>query len=308
MENFSDRNAFTQFDGPSDKSKKCVMAVLISLNVIFCALFLTFCILFFKARKYPMTIGVAGQVHNSTDLEKIGVHEGVVQSAFVQALNNLGATVVMLPVLRDDWNSSTIKTYIDRVDGLILQGGPDIDPSFYGEEPLPEIGSFDTKYDKFQIELYHEAKNRKLPIYGACRGFQLMNVAENGSMYQDYKTYYPIPEGVTVEHLHTSNYSESIHYVNVEENSQAYQILKNKKRIFVNSLHHQVVKNPGQIFNVVGKADDGVVEIVENKDFKKHFILGTQFHPEYMDVVTDEVRPILESFIKAVKKFYNNKK
>ena len=289
-------------DHSSPKSNKIIIIILICLCVCFASAFGVFLYFFLKSRHTKITvIGLAGQKNFDIDLAKYNFTIDQSQSAFIHALNRFDVTTITLPVMDSEWNEAHISNYIDLIDGLILQGGIDIDPSLYNEDPKPGIGNYSLNMDKFHISLYKEAKKRKIPILGICRGFQLLNVAEGGSMYQDYQ-YFPY-QGQSINHRHTSNYTELFHKVQINKSSKVYKWF-DQELIDVNSLHHQIVHKPGEIFNVVGYAPDGAPEIIEPKDENEGFIYGVQFHPEYTDLVTDKLRPVFVNFIEAVK---NNK-
>ncbi|MEN9946771.1 MAG: hypothetical protein RLZZ293_1157 [Pseudomonadota bacterium] len=180
-----------------------------------------------------------------------------------------------------------IEAFIGRLDGILLIGGQDIDPQFYGEtchvEYKHDIYGSGSPYnrplrdkpnpqrDKFEIELYKIAKRLGLPILGICRGYQLINVAEGGSLYQE------IP---LREILHTTLANELVpnHEVILQANSLAERVFACNKFITC-SIHHQGIKHLGTNLAATGFAHDGLVEIIEGTN-PQQFILGMQGHPE----------------------------
>jgi putative glutamine amidotransferase len=162
-------------------------------------------------------------------------------------------------------------------DGLILPGGGDIDPGFYGQEPGPavDVASLDSELDAFQIDWTRAALQAGLPLLGICRGMQVLNVAAGGSLVQDLPG-----EHLPLDVLHDARLrSQAVHAIKVAPGSSLAQ-LWGATRLDVNSIHHQGVDALGDGLQAVAWAEDGVIEAVEVAGAP--WQRGVQFHPEDM--------------------------
>lgn len=184
---------------------------------------------------------------------------------YVKAIKKAGGIPVIIPYLKND-----IQEIISKINGVLLSGGGDILPKFFKEEPeltklaLPER-------DLFEIKLVRECFKRKIPVFGICRGCQVINVAMGGNLIQDIKG--------KIEHYQSAPAKEPTHTIIIEKDSILYEIFK-KEKIMVNSFHHQAIKKVGNNLFISAKAKDGIIEAVESK--KHPFFLGVQFHIEYL--------------------------
>jgi len=156
---------------------------------------------------------------------------------------------------------------------LILTGGPDINPKFYGEQPLPGLEEIDEDLDRMELEATHIAFARNLPILAICRGIQVLNVSQGGTLYQD------IPTQVQESILHTQKADKktTTHATRIEAKTLLFRVV-GRKEIWVNGRHHQAVKDVAPGFVVTARATDGVVEAMEHSS--KRFVIGVQWHPE----------------------------
>lgn len=166
--------------------------------------------------------------------------------------------------------------YVQLIDGLMLPGGPDVDPTFYGEEPHPKIGMTLYQKDRFEIALIKAALAADKPIFGICRGIQIMNVAMGGTLYQDLESQYP---ELKIQHPQATLGQFATHHVELTAGSKLAK-LYGRSTIKVNSRHHQAVKAVGKGLKVTAVAPDGVVEGMESTD--TDLFLGVQWHPENM--------------------------
>jgi putative glutamine amidotransferase len=163
--------------------------------------------------------------------------------------------------------------YLDRIDGLVLTGGPDVESKLFGQ-PQHRTSSRPTPIrDKFELTIIETAMQHKLPIFCICRGHQLLNIALGGDLYQDLK----LMSKETIRHKRISPSVDADHTVTLADDSLLYELLKTKK-INVNSSHHQTLRNLGRGLKVTATSSDGVIEGVELADYP--FLLSVQWHPE----------------------------
>lgn len=180
-----------------------------------------------------------------------------------------GLPFVLAPVFGRD-----VPALLDRLEGVILTGGSDVDPAFYGSAPHPKLGSVIKPRDEFELALCREALSRDLPILAICRGHQVLNVATGGTLVQDLPSE---PSGGSVDHDPDTERAVRTHAVRILEGSRLRRLL-GKETVGVNSFHHQAVRDLGQGLVATAWAPDGVIEGIE--DPARRFVLGVQWHPE----------------------------
>ncbi|MBN1900358.1 gamma-glutamyl-gamma-aminobutyrate hydrolase family protein [Candidatus Sumerlaeota bacterium] len=191
---------------------------------------------------------------------------------YTNAVFKAGGIPVILPATK---NEDVIDTYFKKIDGLILVGGPDLDPALYGESnKLATVQIAPPLRQEFSLFLAREAITRDIPLLGICMGCQVLNVALGGSLYQDIE--YELP-GYSVRHFRKINSISPFHKIAILPDSLLYRILE-KTEMEVNSYHHQSVRNPGEGLKATAYSEDGIVECIERPD--KRFALGVQWHPE----------------------------
>ncbi len=190
---------------------------------------------------------------------------------YPQAIVNAGGRCVLLPCYA---STDNVKEVVDMLDGLVMPGGADVEPSLYGEERLPECGMSMLTDDNYDIALIRECVAQGKPILAICRGMQILNVAFGGTLYQDIPSQY----GKDVFHSMYEGGIENFHIVKMAEDSHLAGIF-GATEVRTNSSHHQAVKDLAEGFRIVGRALDGTVEAMENEDGS---ILCTQWHPERM--------------------------
>ncbi|MCM3742434.1 gamma-glutamyl-gamma-aminobutyrate hydrolase family protein [Oceanobacillus luteolus] len=195
------------------------------------------------------------------------------------AIEKAGGIPVVLPYLSD---SKTIAEVVEKIDGLYLTGGDDIDPIYFNEEPHPKLGTFQPERDAFEIEIIQKMLEKDKPILGVCKGAQMLNLATGGDMYQDIHSQI---EGELVQHSQKAANYVPVHDVELTEGSLIHR-LAGRKVIRVNSFHHQANRKPGKDLIISGLAKDGVVEVVESEVHQ--FALGLQWHPEHMSARSDD--------------------
>ncbi|HJE46047.1 gamma-glutamyl-gamma-aminobutyrate hydrolase family protein [Levilactobacillus namurensis] len=174
------------------------------------------------------------------------------------------------------------------LDGLILTGGPDVDPTFMGEDPRPALGITNRRRDIFEIALVRAAVAQHLPILAICRGMHVVNVALGGTLYQDLLTQYPGKD--LLKHQQAAPGNLPTHTVTVRPSALQDAVGQHP---FVNSRHHQAVRFPADDVLIVARASDGVIEGIENADAS---IQGVQWHPENMWREFPEQRALFQAF------------
>lgn len=215
---------------------------------------------------------------------------------YVKAVEKAGGIPVIIPVYNNENNISNITS---MVDGLLFAGGNDIHPKHYGELMGSKIGAINPGRDKQELNLVKSVIDKsKIPVLGICRGYQLLNVACGGTLYQDlYQVSLELKNNLDINHsMYGSPKYNPVHKVEIDEKSKFYKIL-NKETIEVNSYHHQAVKDVADNFNVAVAAPDGIVEAIELKGDR--FVMGTQWHPEMMVEHYEEQLLIFKAFIDA---------
>lgn len=210
----------------------------------------------------------------------------------IMAITTTGGIPVMLPYLlvEDD-----VVQIADQLDGLYATGGYDIDPTLFGEEPHPKLGTIIPARDAFEIALMKQMLKKDKPVLGVCRGCQILNIAVGGGMYQDM---YAQVDRDLLQHKQQAPAGHASHFVDVIKDSLLYD-LTGTDRLKVNSRHHQANRNVPGSFRISGTASDGVIEAIESRTHE--FALGLQWHPENMMMDNDVVSlKIFQGFISAV--------
>lgn len=194
---------------------------------------------------------------------------------YYQSVLQAGGIPLVLPPYTDE---EALCQTLDRVDGILLSGGGDINPLLLGEEPIPGLHGICPQRDEMELLLIREAYNRQIPMLGICRGIQTLVAALGGTVYQDLNTQYS--EAPLVKHDQDLDRAYASHTVKMEAGSILSRLFPEavEKGLPVNSFHHQAVRTPGPLLRVAAKATDGVIEAVESNEFKS--IIGVQWHPE----------------------------
>ena len=189
---------------------------------------------------------------------------------YVTAIHEAGGVPIMIPVGLEARYPNKI---LGMIDGLLFTGGSDIDPNLYNDFPHEKLGRVDPRKDRTEIELFMLAFNQNMPILGICRGLQMINVALDGTLYQD------IASQVRMSMNHYPNYprSEVSHRVDIDAGSKLHKVV-GETSIWVNSSHHQAIKLHGKGLVTDAKAADGVTEGLEHP--AKKWVIGVQWHPE----------------------------
>jgi putative glutamine amidotransferase len=181
-----------------------------------------------------------------------------------------------LPVgLVDVRSKDALREQIGQSDGLLLQGGSDVAPQSYEEEPLRPEWSGDPIRDRFELESFEIAIELGKPVLGICRGIQVINVALGGDLLQDIGTQHPD----ALVHRDHARYDKLAHACRVETGSWIHDIYE-RENLEINSVHHQAVKTVAADLRATAWAPDGIVEAAERID-RERWIVGVQWHPEW---------------------------
>jgi putative glutamine amidotransferase len=189
---------------------------------------------------------------------------------YLNAVQQVGA----LPLIVAPMSKDLIPTILDTVDAICLSGGPDIDPSLYGQPPHSMLGPTELATDAFEIELARAADQRGMPILAICRGAQVLNVARGGTLYQHIPDVYGDSE---LEHRQKELGPHTSHTVDIDAGT-LLALTIGSTSIEVNSFHHQAVEELGKNLRISARSKDGIVEGIEAID--RDFALGVQWHAE----------------------------
>ena len=213
-------------------------------------------------------IAISGVVRSWDGADRTGVN-----AAYVEAVLAAGGVPLILSPLM---SPSLASAALENVDGLLLTGGEDLDPAWYGAEPSAYLSPPSRERDLFELALFAVARQLRMPILGICRGIQLINVGMGGTLYQDL----PTERSGSVNHRPEGPRDSRSHRVALAPGSRAAETL-GATSITVNSSHHQAIKDlaPGLI--ATGWTDDRLIEAVETPK-EAPWLLAVQWHPEEM--------------------------
>lgn len=215
--------------------------------------------------------------------------------AYIDAIDKAGGVSLLLPLLTEEGKAEEA---LDSIDALIMTGGEDIDPSYYGEEPNANLEEVNSPRDKSDYLLLTAALERDMPVLAICRGHQMLNVVCGGTLYQDIPTQYE----TEVFHRSPDQLDFEYHNIGIVKGSELAEIM-GPGTVAVNSWHHQAIKDLGEGLYVIATAADGIVEAVEGDGTA--FVLGVQFHPEWH--VDDGDMVHLELFKKLIEEGLKNR-
>lgn len=199
------------------------------------------------------------------------VGSSIVQSTYINAIVKAGGRPVIIPVITD---ISVLRNIVKDLDGLVLTGGEDVDPLYYGETAIPDMNEIDSIRDIYDLVLLKLATDRNIPVLGICRGEQIINVAFGGTLYQDIPTQV---EDKSIKHKQSEPREKGTHNISIINDSQLHKIL-GVSGALTNTFHHQAVKATAPNFRTVASATDGIVEAIEA--YPNRPIMGVQWHPE----------------------------
>jgi putative glutamine amidotransferase len=220
-----------------------------------------------------------------------GIPRATMATTYTRALDRVGGAPILIPPQLDD---DSLRAILARLDGLMLAGGVDVHPREYGEAIQDFCGEIDAPRDQVELRLTRAALENHLPVFGICRGIQMLNVAAGGSLYQDIAA--QAPGALTHPHQKGEPYNRLTHAVEIDEQSRLARAL-GVTQMRVNSLHHQSVKQVAPGFRVVARAPDGVIEGIEATNGR--FALGVQWHPEWLQDDDPRMLDLFGAFVRA---------
>ncbi|KXK50939.1 MAG: peptidase C26 [Chloroflexi bacterium OLB13] len=201
---------------------------------------------------------------------------------------------MLIPSTLDD---DSLRGIYDRLDGILLPGGGDIDSSHWGEPLHKSVYGLDPARDHTELTIARWAAKEDRPLFGICRGHQLFNVALGASLIQDIASEFPTE--VPHTNFMPTPRSQRSHVVGIEPGSRLASIIGETNAVPVNSIHHQAVKNAAPGLRVVAVSPDGLIEATEMPDAR--FALTVQWHPE--DLADDErMFNLFRAFVQAASK------
>jgi putative glutamine amidotransferase len=211
-----------------------------------------------------------------------------------KAIEHAGGLPVLIPA---SMSSETLRGIYERVDAVLLPGGGDVDPARYTSETQHStVGGIDAKRDNAELLMTQWAVEEDRPVFGICRGIQVMNVALGGTLIQD------IPSAthtqLTHDTPHTEPRSTLLHEVEIESNSKLASIL-GTTHIPVNSLHHQAIATPSPAIRITAHAPDGIPEAMELPG--KTFAMAVQWHPEDLVNNDERMQKLFDAFVAAAR-------
>ncbi|WP_298490380.1 gamma-glutamyl-gamma-aminobutyrate hydrolase family protein [uncultured Chloroflexus sp.] len=198
-----------------------------------------------------------------------------VRPTYLRAIEAAGGIPLIIS-LTDDL--SAVRVLYDLCAGILLPGGGDVDPAYYGEVPHPQLGPVDPQRDAVEIALARWAAADGKPLLGICRGLQVINVALGGSLYQDI----PAQFETTIDHranTRTRAWTDLTHPLTITTSSRLATVLS-VEQIGCNTMHHQAIKTLAPGLRPVAYAPDGIIEAVETTG--DHYLLAVQCHPEHL--------------------------
>jgi putative glutamine amidotransferase len=223
-----------------------------------------------------------------------------VEQSIAHWVMSTGALAVMIPSPTGDTQKGDIVLdhYAEWLDALVLEGGSDVWPGSYGEEPMNEKWHGDRIRDEYETQLLRAFAARAKPVLGICRGLQVMNVAHGGTLLQDIGTQRPEAR----EHRNAEIYDRNIHPLEFVEGTHLAELFEGVAAPVVNSVHHQAVKDLAPGFVVEARCpSDGMIEAIRKPGGS--FMAAVQWHPEFhrQGEGTLDDRPLLDDFLAAAR-------
>ncbi|MGL5414453.1 MAG: gamma-glutamyl-gamma-aminobutyrate hydrolase family protein [Clostridium sp.] len=218
-------------------------------------------------------IGISCNISKAKDNEAFpGLMVQRVFTEYVDAIILAGGIPLLIPITND---LDVIKAQVDSIDGLLITGGYDINPLEYNEEPSKGLGVISNERDFCEFNLLKYATLKNIPYLGICRGHQLLNVFNGGTLFQDMNAI----DEFSIKHIQYGEPHRASHSISLCKDSNLFNIFGEEYK--VNSFHHQSIKDVAPGFIVNAKSVDGCIEGIEKID-ENSFFMGVQWHPEIM--------------------------
>ena len=211
-----------------------------------------------------------------------------IKHEYFESILRAGGFPVLIPNVK---NNSTIKSFIESSDGLLLTGGVDLHPRYFGQKPHGKLSRTTEARDYLELIACELALKKDMPLLAICRGHQVLNVALGGTLHQDLSCI----ADETLSHADSAQTAANFHSVKIDTSSLLYKVVKSKI-IKVSSSHHQVIEKLGDGLKAVAFAPDGLIEAIEHGN--RNFVIGVQWHPEVTPKFSHS-KKLFESFIKA---------
>lgn len=228
-----------------------------------------------------LVIGIVGGIYRGDFADII-----YTKDSYLKTITANEQIPIILPITKD---KNIIKSLINKVDGLIFQGGVNIYPFHYGENPKTQELKFDLERDYSEFSYLEIALKNNKPILGVSRGCQLINIYMGGTLYQDI-----LKENGSIYHIGNRDNMEIRHYINIEDKSKLKEAY-NKNRTIVTSCHNQGIKDLGRDLIISAKSDDGLVEAIEYS--KNSYLVGVQFNIDRL--INNESKSLFRQFIES---------
>ncbi|PLT28573.1 gamma-glutamyl-gamma-aminobutyrate hydrolase family protein [Peribacillus deserti] len=236
------------------------------------------------SNKKPI-IGITATTMFTSGFDSVYLHY-----SYVDSVIRAGGIPVVLPI----GNKELAQEWVSLCDGILLSGGEDIDPYHFGAEPHPRLGRVVPERDQTELDLIEYARKKKLPIFGICRGIQVLNVALGGNLIQDIES----ERMEYIKHAQQAARAASSHTIAIEQDSLLGRI-SGKDSIRVNSFHHQAIGDVASSLKIGAVSKDGIIEAVEAADPDGGWMLAVQWHPEDMAAGDEIMHQLFVSFIEA---------
>src|SRR5206468_1630755 len=199
----------------------------------------------------PLLIGISARIHHPSDhpVNLGGVYTKTLhylEQSVAHWVMSKNVLVLMIPAIESEGliqrSDMRLYHYAENLDGLVLQGGADIAPPTYGEQPRDPAWAGDRVRDRYEIELFEAFVGKGKPVLGICRGCQLINVAFGGTLYQDIAT--QVPDAL--QHRDGEKYDRNFHAVRIEADCGLARLYPGRRQATINTIHHQAVKDLGR--------------------------------------------------------------
>lgn len=207
-----------------------------------------------------------------------------VNEDYIDAIYRSGAIPVLIPI----GDQEAIDYLLTKLDGVLITGGIDINPLFYHQNCAFEQSVSSYRRDEFEWHLIKKCVQKHIPLFGICRGQQMINVVFGGTLYQDNKLF----NEHVIQHQQKERKDYPIHAIQIEKDSFLYPIFKDQ--YYVNSLHHQSIAEIAKDFKVVARSEDQIIEAIEHISLP---IWAVQFHPEMMHQRDERMQELFQWFI-----------